>query len=173
MRPHKRIRELTLEEKQALHKGTKSPSGFTTRRSQMLLLNAEGMSAPQIAQRLHCAEQSVRNVIRAFEREGLGCLQQKSNRPHTDSSAFDSSGLKHLEELVHRSPRDFGFESSQWTLKQLAQACFKEGIVKQAISYETVRQGLGKLGITWKTARHHISSHDGQYVRKKASAAVD
>jgi transposase len=173
MRNYKHIRELSEDERQGLVQGTKSRSGFSMRRSHILLLSAEQLTPQQIAHRLHCGQQTVRNVIRAFEAEGLGCLQQKSNRPHRDSSAFDSAGLKRLEEMVHRSPRDFGFESSQWTLRKLAQACFSEGNVKQPISYETARQGLRKLGIEWQTARHHISSHDVHYARKKASAAVD
>lgn len=94
MRPPERIRELTCKEYQALEKGMKLRSGFTTSRSQMLLLNAEGLSAPQIAKRLYCGEQTVRNAIWAFEREGIACLRQKSNRPHHIGSALGGEGLK-------------------------------------------------------------------------------
>jgi transposase len=167
MRHYKRIRELTEGERQELIAGAKSRSGFTVRRSQMLLLSAEGLTPPQIAQRLHCGDQTVRNAIRAFEIEGLGCLRPKSNRPHRDHRAFDDAGLKRLEEIVHRSPREFGMETSQWTLVKLAAVCFQEQVVQQPISYETVRQGLRQLGIDWKTARHRITSHDPRYAAKK------
>lgn len=169
MRPHKRIRELTPNEYQALRDGTKSSSGFTTRRSHMLLLSAEGLSPPQIAQRLLCGAQTVRNALRAFEAEGSACLQQKSNRPQRDSSAFDSDGLKRLEDLVHRSPRDFGLPTSQWTLLYLAQVCWQQGIVQHAVSYETVRKALLKLGINWQAARQRITSHDAHYAHKKTT----
>lgn len=173
MKTYKRVRELTEAEQQGLVKGSQSRSGFTVRRSHILLLSAEGWTPQRIAHHLHCGDQTVRNAIRAFETEGLECLREKSNRPHRDSSVFDAVGLKWLEEMVHRSPRDFGFETSQWTLEKLAQACFQAGLVPQPISYETVRQGLKKVGIDWKTARHRLTSTDPQYERKKVATTVD
>jgi transposase len=173
MRKYRRVGELTKEEQEALVKGAKSSSGFTMRRSHILLASAEGQTPQQIGQRLHCGDQTVRNVIRAFEREGLGCLQEKSHRPQHDPSVFDAAGLQRLEEMIHRSPRDFGLATSLWTLPLLARVCFQEKIVARPISYEAVRRGLLKLGLDWRRARQHITSHDPHYERKKASAAVD
>jgi transposase len=81
--------------------------------------------------------------------------------------------LQQLADLVHRSPRDFGGKSSLWSLAHLAQICFEQGLVARPISYETVRRALIKLGLDWQHARHHITSHDPQYERKKATAALD
>jgi transposase len=173
MRTIKRVHPLSEEEHGALVKGAKSHSGFTVRRSQMLLLSAEGLTPQQIAKRLHCGDQTVRNVLRAFEREGLGCLEQKSSRPHHDNSSFTAEGLQRLQELVHRCPRDFGRPNSLWSLTELARVCFEQGIVARPISYETVRRALGKLGLDWHRARHHITSHDPQYERKKAASTLD
>jgi transposase len=173
MRKYTRVHELTKEEQAALVQGTKSSLGFTMRRSQILLASAEGQTPQQIAQRLHCGDQTVRNVIRAFEREGLRCLQEKSHRPQRDPSVFDAAGLQRLEEMIHHSPRDFGLATSLWTLPLLAQACFQEKIVARPISYEAVRRALLKLGINWRRARQKITSHDPHYERKKASSALD
>jgi len=173
MRTFKRVREPTEDEHRALVQGTKAPSGFTMRRSHILLLSAEGLTPQQIAHRLHCGDQTVRNVIRAFEREGLGCLVAKSSRPQHDNSTFTAEGLQRLQDVVHRSPRDFGGQSSLWSLAQLAQVCFNAGIVARPISYETVRRALRKLGLDWRHARHHITSHDPQYERKKAASTLD
>ena len=173
MRTIKRVHPLSEEEQRALVKGTKSHSSFTVRRSQMLLLSAEGLTPQQIGQRLHCGDQTVRNVIQAFEREGLDCLERKSSRPHHDNSTFTAEGLQQLHELVHRSPRDFGKPHSLWSLTVLARVCFEQGMVARPISYETVRRALGKLGLDWQRARHHITSHDPQYERKKAASTLD
>jgi len=143
------------------------------RRSHILLLSDEGLTPQQIAQRLHCGDQTVRNVIRAFDQEGLGCLEEKSSRPHHDNSTFTGEGLQRLANLVHRSPRDFGGKSSLWSLAELANVCFKQGIVARPISYESVRRALVKLGLDWRHARHPISSHDPQYERKKAASTLD
>ena len=173
MRPFNQVRKLTEEEQQDLVRGTRSGSGFTMRRSHILLLSAEGLTPQQIAQRLHCGDQTVRNVIRAFEREGLGCLRQKSSRPHHDNSTFTAESMERLQALVHRSPRDFDGQSSLWSLAELARVCFQQGIVARPISYEAVRRALVKLGLNWRHARHHITSHDPQYERKKAASALD
>lgn len=168
MRNFTHVHPLSKQERAALIHGTKSKSGFTVRRSHILLLSAEGCKPQEISERLHCGTQTVRTVIHAFEREGLACLEQKSRRPHHDHRAFDEAGLKRLEEIVHQSPRDFGLTTSLWTLPLLAQVCFQQHIVAHPISYETVRRGLLKLGIDWRRARQHITSHDPHYERKKA-----
>jgi transposase len=85
--------------------GTKSRFGFAVRRSQTILLSAEGLTHQPIAQQLHCGDQTVRNVLRAFEREGVVCLQAKSRRTHHDPTTFDAASL-------HPSQRDFGLETS-------------------------------------------------------------
>lgn len=173
MTTFKRVQPLTRDERIALLQGTKSKTGFAVRRSHILLLSDEGLTPQQIAERLHCGDQTVRNVLRAFEREGLGCLQEKSHRPHRDYHVFDRDGLEKLEALVHRSPRDFGQEMSLWSLPLLAQVCFQVGIVARPISDETVRRALLKRGIVWKHARQRITSHDPHYETKKAAAALD
>jgi transposase len=173
MRNFTHVHPLTSDEQAALVQGTKSKSGFTVRRSHIVLLSAEGYKPQAIAARLHCGEQTVRRVIHAFEREGVACLQEKSRRPHHDYRVFDEAGLKRLEEIIHQSPRDFGLPTSLWTLPLLAKVCCQEKVVARPISYETVRRGLLKVGIDWRRARQRITSHDPHYARKKASAAVD
>ena len=160
MRHFTRVRQLTVEEQAALLKGTKSSMGFTVRRSHILLLSVEGLTPQQIAERLHCGDQTVRNVIRAFEYKGVGCLQEKSHRPHQDHRVFDRQRLRRLQEILHRSPRDFGLESRLWTLPLLAGICLEQGIVARAVSYETIRRAVLKLGLPCRQARQRITSHD-------------
>ncbi len=173
MRKYTRVRQLTAEEQATLVKGAKSTAGFTVRRSHVLLLSAQGQSPQQIAHQLQCGDQTVRNVIRAFEREGLAGLQAKSRRPHHDPSTFDAHSLQQLAEMVHRSPRDFGLETSVWSLALLARVGFEQGLVARPVSYETIRRALLKLGIDWQRARHRITSHDPHDERKKATTGVD
>jgi transposase len=138
----------------------------------MLLLSSEGYTPQQIAERLHCGDQTVRNAIAAFEHEGLMCLEAKSHRPQHDGRVFDAAELAQLQELVHRSPRDFGLETSMWTLDLLAQVCFEQGIVPRQVSYETIRRALGKLGLNWQQARQRITSHDPAYAVKKSNGSA-
>jgi transposase len=164
------VRELTEEELQALRGGLRSSSAFTVRRCQILLTSAEERLKPrEIAERLHCSDQCVRNAIRAFHREGLACLREKSHAPHQPQSAFDAAGLERLPEVIRQSPRVFDQETSVWTLDLLAQVCWAEGLTAWRASHESIRRALSKSKISWKRAKKWIQSPDERYGVKKAS----
>ncbi len=162
------VRELTSEEREQLRAGLRSSSAFTVRRSQIMLMNSEEhLTARQIAARLRCSDQCVREALRAFEQEGIGCLHAKSHRQHHLETKCSPAGLERLAGLVHQSPRQYGYANSLWSLAQLAEVSFKEGLSSETVSYETVRQALKKLDIDWRRARQHMTSRDPQYERKK------
>ena len=102
------VRALTEHERATLQAGRRAPEGFTLRRSQILLASAEGYTPRQIAQRLGCGDQTVRNVLRAFAREGVGCLQQKSSRPKTTKPLLEAATADKLRDLLHTAPRVLG-----------------------------------------------------------------
>src|ERR1043165_5288269 len=100
------VRTLTEHESATLHARRRAPEAFTLRRSQILLASAEGHTPRQIAQRLGCGDQTVRNVLWAFAREGLGWLQQKSSRPKTTKPLLDAATADKLRDLRHTAPRE-------------------------------------------------------------------
>jgi hypothetical protein len=110
----------------------------------------------------------VREALRAFEQEGVGCLHEKTHRKKHIKTKFSQTGLTRLGELVHQSPRQYGYPNSLWSLTQLAAVSFSQGL-SEPVSYETVRVALKKLGIDWRRARQHISSPDPRYDEKKAT----
>ena len=170
MKPPLFVRALTDEERAALRAGLRSPDAFTLRRCQVLLASADGLRPSQIAERLGCASQSVRNAIRAFAAEGLDCLEEKSHRPKSVRPEIDDAGCQRLRALLHRSPRDFGRPTSLWTLAPAAEVAFAEGIIARPVSDETIRQALIRLGVGWKRAKTWITSPDPAYLRKKGRA---
>ena len=112
-------RPITDEERQVLRQSLKSADGFTVRRAQMILLSAdEGLKVDAIGERLGCQGQTVRRAIRAFEREGLTCLQPKAKGNPTDRRALDETGRQQLGELIRRPPRELGYETSLWTWRR-------------------------------------------------------
>ena len=48
--------------------------------------------------------------------------------------------------LVYKSPRQYGYNNSLWSLPQLATVSFEQGLTSEAVSHETVRQALEKAG---------------------------
>jgi transposase len=165
------VRPLAENERSRLEEGLRSSNVFLLRRCQILLASARGEWVPRIAATLGCNDQTVRNVIRAFEREGIdACLSVRSRRPHRLRTKVDAVAAEKLRALLHQSPRTFGKATSIWTLELAAEVSFAEGITPQRVSDETIRTALTHLGVRWKRAKKWITSPDPAYARKKGRA---
>jgi transposase len=167
MKPPIFVRTLSTEEREALEAGLRSSDAFVLRRCQILLASARGERPPRIAENLGCGSQTVRNAIHAFNRQGLDALQAGSSRPREVHAAFDEESARALRELLLRSPREFGLQSSLWTLKDAAEVSFEEGLTNERVSGETIRATLSRLGVRWERAKRWIESPDPEYARKK------
>jgi transposase len=162
------VRPMSDTERETLEAGLRSPDAFTLRRCQILLKSADGQNAYQIANNLGCNPQTVRNTIHKFNEEGLSeTLRRGSNRPHRVHRAFYEKGMEALREMLHRSPREFGKQSSLWTMEMAAEVSFEEGLTEERVSGETVRATLARMGVRWQRAKHWITSPDPLYARKK------
>jgi transposase len=162
------VRELTEEEHEQLSQGLRSSEPFTVRRSQIILSSARGERVPRIAEFLGCDDQTVRNAIVAFNEQGEAALEMGSRRPKTIHPIFSDEGLEKLKAMLHRSPRDFGKETSVWTLELAAEVSFAEGITVRQVSDDCVRHALKRLKVSWKRAKHWITNPDPGYERKKS-----
>jgi hypothetical protein len=72
--------------------------------------------------------------------------------------------------MLHRSPRNFGKDSSVWTLEMAAEVSFEQGLTKERVSGETVRATLARMGMRWMRAKRWITSPDPEYEREKGGA---
>lgn len=171
MKPRIFARDLSEQERQSLWAGLRSSDAFVLRRCQILLASGRGETAPRIAKALSCDEQTVRHAIHAFNQEGLAALQAGSSRPHHLPTVLRADvTVEMVKALLHRPPRDFGFETSLWTLDLLVQQCVRLGWMARPVSIEAMRQTLSRLGINWKRAKHWITSPDPLYQEKKSLA---
>ena len=170
MKPPLFVRTLTATERQQLQAGLRSAEAFTLRRCQILLASDQGHAPKQIVQNLGCPASTVRHVIHAFGNEGLACLRPKSSRPKTVKPVLDSSQAEPIKALLHQSPRTLGKDTSLWTLSLLATVCCERGLTPEPLSVEGIRQALKRFGISWKRAKHWITSPDPEYARKKRPA---
>lgn len=171
MKPPIFVRKLSKEEREALEAGLRSKDAFVLRRSQILLASARGESPPKIAASLGCGSQTVRNAIHAFNERGLGVLEPGSSRPRRTQAAFDKGSAEAVREMLHRSPREFGRDSSLWTLEMAAEVSFEQGLIEKRVCGETIRATLARLlGVRWQRAKRWITSPDPLYERKKGGA---
>jgi len=166
------VRPLTADERATLETGLRSSCAFTVRRCQILLASAEGQPTTAMAGSLRCTDQTVRTVIHAFHHRGLAVLQPLSSRPHTTSTIFDAGACEALRALLHQSPRTFGQPTSRWTLALAAEVRCAQGLTPRLVSTETIRLALRRLRVSWKRAKHWITSPDPAYLRKKNGATA-
>jgi hypothetical protein len=71
---------------------------------------------------------------------------------------------------LHQSPRTFGKPTSRWTLALAAEVSLAEGLTPRLVSDEAIRVALRRLRVSWKRAKHWITSPDPAYARKKNGA---
>jgi hypothetical protein len=169
MKPSLFVRDLTQEERTALEAGLHSPGAFTLRRCQILLASADKQKVAIIARNLHGARQTVRNVIHDFEQRGLTCLERGSNVPLSVQPVLTAEKREQLRAIVHQSPRNFGKNSSVWTLKLLAEVCQEQGLSQTTLSAPTILDAIVRLGVSWKRAKRWIVSPDPAYALKKST----
>ncbi len=173
MRPSIFVRPLAETERERLEAGLRSQDPYVLRRCQILLASARGERAPRIAELLGCNDQTVRNVLREFEREGLdACLTRGSSRPHTIHAKVDAVAGEQVRALLHRSPRTFGHPTRVWTMEPAAEVSVAAGITAERVSGETIRQAILRLGVRWKRAKRWITSPDPEYARGKVRATA-
>ena len=162
-------RPLTQSEQFSLQSGLRSSDAFVVRRCQIILASSHHQSVEQISKNWGGSRQGIRNILHAFNNEGLIItLSRKSNRPRSAQPTLDESKRAQLRQILEQSPRTFGKESSLWTLSLLAQIIQEQGLSIRVLSIESVRIALKRLGLKWKRAKSWITSPDRDYSRKKS-----
>src|SRR5947207_8875125 len=121
------VRPPTDAEHQALEDSLRSPDAFVLRRAQIILASAQGERVGVIAPRVGFSGQAVRDVIQAFNAQGLAALREGSRRNHVISRSFDTAGAEALRALLHQSPRLFDKPTSVWTLDLAAAVAHEQG----------------------------------------------
>jgi transposase len=164
------VRTLSESERERLKAGLRSSDGFELRRCQILLASARGEHAIAIAQSVGCCDETVREVIKAFNLRGLQALKPASRRPHKTQAAFGAEQAERLKEILHQSPRTFGKATSLWTCDLAAEVSFEQALIQERVSGETIRATLKRMNVKWTRAKHWITSPDPEYSRKKSGA---
>jgi len=113
------VHPLTNQEIKALKRLHRQTTDANVRsRCDMILWSNEGLSPPQIAQRVRFSHDTVCRYIARYEAESIDGLltRSRSGRPRKVSAAYE----KLLLELVEQVPREVGLPFSNWTTGNLA-----------------------------------------------------
>src|SRR5215203_4912491 len=92
----------------------------TRTRYQMVLLNAQGHTPPQIAQLVRCSADTVRRVLKRYLAGGLDAVP---HRPHPGQPPHYPAGWEQeLVRVADLDPHQVGVDSALWTCRLLAAA---------------------------------------------------
>ena len=133
-------------------------------RMHIVLLFSEGHSPSQIARVLYCSRTTVYTISRRFAQTGEGAFADQ--KPRGPAPALSQPAQQRLETLVEQElPRQHGLLRSRWTCPLLAlQLLAERGL---AISRETIRRTLHRLGFRWRRPRPVPPSKDPVQKRQR------
>jgi hypothetical protein len=69
--------------------------------------------------------------------------------------------------MIRLSPRQFGHETSIWTLALLGESCWQEKISSRPVNENNVAAVLREMGISWRRAKKRIQSPDAHFEHRK------
>lgn len=134
------------------------------RRYQAVLLRAEGMAVKQVAQSLGCTETSVYNWSAAYRQGGVAGVHEGKHPGAVRH--LDAAGEATLNTLLQENdPQTHGYQATGWTVPLLATELVARGY---AVSAQTIRRTLHRLGWRWKRPKYVLGRPDPAYAEKKS-----
>lgn len=161
-----RARRLTDMEGQALQRLVRrgKHDSIRVRRALIIMASASGTPAPAIARLVAADEDTVRDVIHAFNERGLSCLDPnwaggRPRRISQDDEAF-------IVEAAGTRPKKLGRPFTCWSLRKLADYLGNNPTRRVRIGRERLRQILHAHKITFQRTRTWKESSDPDFDTK-------
>jgi transposase len=157
------VRPVSMAEGRRLQRiGRTAKDPVKLRRAIVVLMSAQGQSAPDIAQLLDCSQEYVRGVIHEFNDTGFKALDPKwsGGRPRTISE----QARRRICLVARCCPRDLGLAFSTWSLAKLAEYLAAARIA--VVSRESIRQILRDGGVSWQATKTWKASADPDFLPK-------
>ena len=139
------------------------------RRAQMIWLSSQGKKTVEIAEMWGITGAAVLRTIQNFNAKGLISLADKPRKGRPRKTTYRYVRL--LKEAVQKSPRDFGYPFSSWTLDRL-----REHLGRQTgtlLNPRYLSQLMARHGIVYRRPKH-LMAHlrdPKDYNEKKAILA--
>jgi transposase len=154
-----RARRLTDQEGQRLQQIVRrgKHGSVRVRRAMMIMASASGTPVPAIARLVAADEDTVRDVIHAFNAKGLAALDPRwaGGRPRLISD----EDIEVIVTAATTRPEKLGQPFTRWSLRKLA-VCLAGGSRPVVIGRERLRQILHERGISFQRTRTWKESRD-------------
>jgi putative transposase len=158
------VRDLLAEEQQVLQElYHHTPDTTIKTRCQIILLSAQPMSVPQIAQITFYSEDTVARCIHEFNQSRMACLlpRAKGGRPPKITPDY----LKRLLSLIEQDPRTLDCAFSNWTAPLLAEYLATETGIQ--LDESRIRHYLHAHGYELLRPVLTVASPDPEYESKR------
>lgn len=136
---------LNEEEKTALAGLRRNQKSNIGERAHYVLLSDTGKSVSEIAEHLSRNAHTVRLWLKRYLEKGITGLKTKKppGRPAKKAPAIEL----HVQELLNKSPQDYGYQEAGWQIN-----LFRDWFEKQGIHAcdNTIVKSLNKLGYVYK-----------------------
>jgi len=123
-----------------------------------IILVAKGYPYRKISRFLQVCPNTICNWAKRAREGGIQVLIDKPGRGRKPKADPDK-----VLDVVRRSPSQFGFKESRWTLLLLKAACPELSDMTES----GIWRMLKRIGISWKRGQHKLTSPDPDYLEKK------
>ena len=161
------VRKLTKTEQAKITRLIRSnEDARIARRAQMIWLSSQGKKTVEIAEMWGITGATVLRTIQSFNAKGLISLADKprKGRPRKTTDRY----LRLLKEAVQKSPRDFGYPFSSWTLDRLREYLGQQ--TGTLLNPRYLSQLMAREGIVYRRPKHVMAHlrNAKDYNEKKA-----
>jgi transposase len=158
------LRELTPDEAQRLVRAARTARDrVRLRRAGMALASMQGRSVPEIAAMFAAKEQTVRELIGAFNERGFAALDPKARPGSTPK--IGPAVREEICRTAKSDPARLGCPFTRWSLTKLRDYLAEAKRIR--ISHETIRQVLRRAGISFQNTKTWKHSNDPNFAAKK------
>lgn len=160
-------RPLSESERMEIERGLRSSNGVWSRHCQILWASSQRTRVQKIAVMLNWHEESVREILRRFNREGLESLRprKKTGRPSLEKS-LSAEALPALLDLARQLPQQHDHPQPVWTSTALAETAYRKELLPERVSGKRLRRMLARQGYSWKLVKSWQTSSDPDYEKK-------
>jgi len=157
---------INSEEKSSLHRLRLGQNSNIGERAHYVLLSNDGKSIPEIAAHLSRNKHTIRLWLKRYIKDGIGGLKssKKSGRPAKKAPFIESR----LQELLNKSPQEYGYQEAGWQLNLLRHWFKKQGV---HACDNTLVKSLNKLGFVYKRFSKTIPANAPSSAEKKVRIA--
>jgi transposase len=150
---------LSSSDRKVLLQVYRSGTGSLSRRTQIVLLSADGYSVRDVRRFTYSSFALIIEVLRDYRQHGLAALTATASPP-----AVPSWAMHVVDWLTTKTPEDFGYFRRRWSCETLAEVLAWEVGVR--VSAETVRRALRRLGFVWRRPRPVVGPVDPERATK-------